>query len=69
MGDDQISTVKDVVADEIVEKRGHLFAELLRFIFELGEGLGEPLSDAYVLAAQLAGQLHVVVAGDAQRIS
>jgi hypothetical protein len=65
----QTSAVEDVVADQAVEERLDLLAELLGFAVELGEGLGEPVCDLHVAAAHGAQQLVLVVARHAQGVA
>ena len=67
--DDQLAVVEHVVADQAVDEVDHACDEAGRFPFQLGERLGETVRDADVSAAKLSHQLHVVVAGDAQRRS
>ena len=70
VGDDEVAVVEDVVADQPVEEVGEFGAErAANFVGEgvdLRQRLGQPVGDLHVLAPQLAEQLHVVVAGDAE---
>ena len=65
VGDDAAAVVEHGVADEVVDERGDLGAELVGFGVELGEGFGEAVEDLDVAAVQGAPQLVLVVAGDA----
>ena len=65
----QLAVVEHVMADQAVEELGDLLPELRRLLLELLQRLGQPVRDLHVLAPQLAHQLHVVVAGHAERRS
>jgi hypothetical protein len=67
VGDDATAVVEHGVADEAVDERGDLGAELLGLGVELGEGLGEAVGDLDVAAVERAPELVLVVAGDARR--
>ena len=68
VGDDQLAVVEHVVADQPVEEVGDL-ARGTPAVSRSSccERLGQPVRDLHVAAAQLPQQLHVVVAGHAQR--
>ena len=68
VGDDELAVVEHDVADEPVEERLDLVAELVGSRVELLERLGQAVGDLDVAAAQLAEQLDVVVAGHAERV-
>ena len=57
------------MADEPVEELDHLALEFRRFVLKLGNGVSETVRDLHVFAAQLLKQLHIMVAGNAQRRS
>ena len=66
MGDDEIAAVEHVVADQAADEGRRLVGELVRFVLELLQGLGEAVGDLDIAPLQLAQQLDVVVAGNAQ---
>jgi hypothetical protein len=67
VGDDQGPVVEDVVRDEAVDEVHHGLPEFRRLSFELRDGFREAVGYLDVFAAQLAQQLHLVIAGDAER--
>ena len=70
VGHHQPAPVEDGMAHQAIEERDGLldqpFAAIRRHRLDLGQGLGQAVRDADLLAAQLAEQLHVVVARHAQ---
>lgn len=66
MGDDKPAFIEHMLADEVVEERLDGFDELRRLGGELRQRLGEAVGDADILAPELAEELDVVVAGNAQ---
>ncbi len=69
MRDDEFAAVENIVADEPVEKLQHLIAKLVGLGLELVQRRLQPVRDRDVLAAQLAHELDIVVAGHAQRVA
>ena len=67
VSDDELAVVQHVVAHQAVNEVGHLPPGLVRLAFELLQRLREPVGQTHVLAPELAHELGVVVAGDAQR--
>jgi len=67
VGDDQAAFVKNIVADESVEKLGDLSAEFRRLFVELRECLGYAVGKPDVAAAKLAKELDVVITRNAVR--
>ena len=71
MGDDELAIVEDVVAHQAVEEVGEVAAHdrphLVRQRLELGQARLQPVRDLHVPPAQLAHQLHVVIARHAKR--
>jgi hypothetical protein len=71
VGDNQLAVVEDVVADEAIEELFEFLAEgftnVVRQGVDLGKALCQTVGNPHIFAAQLAHQLHVVVAGDAKR--
>ena len=57
------------MADEPVEELDHLVLEFRRFVLKLGYRVSETVRDFHVFAAQFLQQLHIMVAGNAQRRS
>ena len=66
MRHDETTAIQHVVADERVQEGGDAVPELGRLGFKLGEGLGEAVVDLHIGATQLAKQLHIVIAGNAE---
>jgi hypothetical protein len=64
--DDQLPVVENVVANSVVDECGDLLLELLGLALELRQRLRQPVGDLDVPPAQLAHELHVVVAGHAE---
>lgn len=67
MRDHQLAVVEDVARHQPLDKRLHLLDERRLLPLELRQRFGEPMGDLHVLAVQLAQELHLVVAGNAQR--
>ena len=67
VGHDKFAVVQHVVADQPIEKIGDLALELGRFRLKLRNRVGEAMRHLYVLASELLQQLHIVIAGNAQR--
>src|ERR1700693_4589968 len=66
VGDDQLSVIQDVVADELVEEFADLGAKLWGLLVELFQRIGEPMRDLYIFPTQFAHQLDVMVPRDAK---
>src|SRR5688572_14487754 len=70
MGDDKSAVVEHVMADKAVEKLCQFFTErlakLVRQGVDLGERLRQTVRNLHILAAQLAHQLHIVIAGNTE---
>jgi hypothetical protein len=63
----ELAAVQHVVRDQVVDEVHDRLPELRRLSFELGQGFRKAVRDLDVLAAQLAQELHLVIAGDAER--
>src|SRR4051812_13076953 len=57
------------MADEIIDEVSNLAAELIGFIGKLRERFGEAVRDLHVPTAEFAHEFHIVVAGNAQRVT
>ena len=66
VGDDELAAVEHVMADQAVDEGRGLVGEPRGLAPELLQGLGEAVGDLHVPSLQLAQQLDVVVAGDAE---
>ncbi len=70
MGDDELGIVEDVMTDQAIEKAGHLSTEMVpqvcRQAFDLGERLLQPVVHDHITTPQVAHQLGLVIARDAQ---
>jgi hypothetical protein len=64
--DDEPPVVEDVVADELVDEVGDGRTDAGRRLLELRHRLGQPVRELHIAAAELAHELHVVVARDAE---
>src|SRR5439155_13227318 len=65
---DHLAAVENVVADQAIEEGAGALAEFLRLGFQLRQRLFQAVRDLDVAAAQLAAELVIVVADDAQRL-
>ena len=66
VGDHQLAAVEHVMADQAADEGRGLVGEFRGLALQLLQGLGEAVGDLYVPPLQLAQQLDVVVAGNAE---
>ena len=66
VGDDELAAVEHVMADQAADEGRGLVGEFCRLALELFQGLGEAVGDLHVPPLQLAQQLDVVVARNAE---
>ena len=67
MGHHEFAIVEHVMAHEVVDELGDALEEILRLAGELRQRFREAVRDLNVAPAELAHELHVVIARHAQR--